>query len=212
MGAVAIRIGYAAMVAAVILAFLFSRRGEKELRFAVDRFAEAFLGLSNLVGPRPPVRRLAVRRSGGTVSPFPLEQQPEELREILRLGAGEEAAAFYQRAESAAREVRQRSRRSRRLREQFGQPITDLCFLACVFTEGCRDLSTVDAVNRENAFTQFLTDQEKHRMALLKRISREFNAAFLTLNQNYDLAALSEKERAQSTRGEKSGRKGGEAI
>ncbi|MCI5705380.1 hypothetical protein [Candidatus Pseudoscillospira sp. SGI.172] len=212
MGAVAIRIGYAAMVAAIILAFLFSRRGEKELRFAVDRFAEAFLGLSNLVSPCPPTRRLAVRRVGGGVHPFPPEQQPEELRAILRVGAEEEAAGLYQRAEAAAVEVRRRSRRSRRLREQFGQPITDLCFLACVFIEGCQDLSTVDSVNRENAFTRFLTGQEEHRMALLKRISREFNDAFLELNQNYDLAALSEKEQAQSTGRAKTGRRGGEAI
>lgn len=212
MGAVAIRIGYAVMIAAVIMAFLVSRRGEKEIRFAVDRFAEAFLGLSNLVSPRPPVRRLAIRRSGGVVHPFPLEQQPEELREILRMGAGDEAANLYRRAEAAAVDVRRRSRRSRRLREQFGQPITDLCFLACVFTEGCRDLSTIEDVNRENAFAHFLTDQEAHRMALLKRISREFNGAFLKLNQNYDLAALNEKERARSARMAKAGNKGGEAV
>ena len=49
-------------------------------------------------------------------------------------------------------------------------------------------------------------------MALLKRISREFNDAFLELNQNYDLAALSEKEQAQSTGRAKTGRRGGEAI
>lgn len=212
MGAAAIRIGYAVMAVAVVLAFLVSRRGEKELRFAVDQFAEAFLKLSNFSSPRLPTRRLAVRRAGGMVHPFPPEQQPEELREILRRGAGETASGLYQRAEAAAVEVRRRSRRSRRLREQFGQPVTELCFLACVFTQGCCDLSTVDSVNRENAFASFLTEQEAHRMALLKRISREFSGAFFALNQNYDLEDRSKKERAQSVRGAKMERGGGKAV
>lgn len=212
MGAAAIRLGYAGMITAVILAFLFSRRGEKELRFAVDRFASAFLGLSNLVSPRPPARRLAVRRAGGAVRPFPPEQQPGELREILARGAGEEAAGLYQSAEVAAVEVRRRSRRSRRLREQFGQPVTDLCFLACVFTQGCRDLSTVDSVNRENAFVSFLADQEAHRAALFQRISREFGEAFWDLNRNYDLTAPGEKERARRAGGSGAGHRGGEAT
>ena len=35
----AIKIGYAVMVFAIIMCFIFSKRGEKEMRHMVDRFA-----------------------------------------------------------------------------------------------------------------------------------------------------------------------------
>ena len=47
----AIKIGYAVMVFAIIMCFIFSKRGEKEMRHMVDRFAQAFCKLSNDVLP-----------------------------------------------------------------------------------------------------------------------------------------------------------------
>ena len=43
----AIKIGYAVMVFAIIMCFIFSKRGEKEMRHMVDRFAQAFCKHSN---------------------------------------------------------------------------------------------------------------------------------------------------------------------
>ena len=42
-----IRIGYAVMIFAIIMCFIFSKRGEKEMRHMIDRFAQAFCKLSN---------------------------------------------------------------------------------------------------------------------------------------------------------------------
>ena len=46
-----IRIGYAVMIFAIIMCFVFSKRGEKEMRHMIDRFAQAFCKLSNYVLP-----------------------------------------------------------------------------------------------------------------------------------------------------------------
>lgn len=63
----AIKIGYAVMVFAIIMCFIFSKRGEKEMRHMVDRFAQAFCKLSNYVlpgGKRPRPRFPPAKRTG----------------------------------------------------------------------------------------------------------------------------------------------------
>jgi len=206
-----IRIGYAVIAAATVLCIVFSRRGEKELRFIVDRFAAAFLRLSNYASPEIPRRRLAVRRSGGRVEPLPVRQQPEELRFILERGAAKQSEELFCELEAATAEIKWRCRRNRRLREQFCEPLETLCYIAYVFRKGALDLSSIDDTNKETAFNSFLEDQLKHRMALLRRISREFNGEFLSLNKRYDLEraerAQAQKERygmkEQLSKGEK---------
>lgn len=195
-----IRIGYAVMFTAIIICFVLSRRGVKEMRFRADRFADAFLKFSNHISPYPPRRKLAVHRSGGRVEPFPLQQQPEELRFILTRGRAELSEELCREMKKAAEEIKWHSRRNRRLREQFSEPIEKLCFLACTFHNASLELGSIDDINKENAFASFLEDQLGHRMTLLKRISREYNVQFLALNRNYDLesAERAEKEAKKS--------------
>ncbi len=190
-----IRIGYAVMAGAIIVVFILSKRGEKELRFKVDRFAAAFLGLSNYVSPAPPRRKLAVRRSGSKVEPLPLQQQPEELRFILGRGRTGQTEELCREMESAAVDIKWHSRRNRRLREQFSEPVEKLYYLAHTFQSASLELNAIDDTNKENAFNSFLEDQLQHRMLLLRRISREFNAEFLGLNRKYDLESAERAEK-----------------
>ena len=69
----AIKIGYAVMVFAIIMCFIFSKRGEKEMRHMVDRFAQAFCKLSNYVlpGGKAPAASLSTRKKDGVMQPAP---------------------------------------------------------------------------------------------------------------------------------------------
>ena len=81
----AIKIGYAVMVFAIIMCFIFSKRGEKEMRHMVDRFAQAFCKLSNYVlpGGKAPAATLAARKKDGVMQALPAAEQPEELQKLL---------------------------------------------------------------------------------------------------------------------------------
>ena len=80
----AIKIGYAVMVFAIIMCFIFSKRGEKEMRHMVDRFAQAFCKLSNYVlpGGKAPAATLAARKKDGVMQALPAAEQPEELQKL----------------------------------------------------------------------------------------------------------------------------------
>ena len=67
----AIKIGYAVMVFAIIMCFIFSKRGEKEMRHMVDRFAQAFCKLSNYVLPPSWCTAAAATAATGSFSPIP---------------------------------------------------------------------------------------------------------------------------------------------
>ena len=60
-----IRIGYAVMIVAIVLCFYFSKKQQHGLREAVDRFAFAYVKISNHVSARSgSSRRRSVRSSG----------------------------------------------------------------------------------------------------------------------------------------------------
>lgn len=84
----AIKIGYAVMVFAIIMCFIFSKRGEKEMRHMVDRFAQAFCKLSNYVlpGGKAPAATLAARKKDGVMQALPAAEQPEELQKLMKRG------------------------------------------------------------------------------------------------------------------------------
>lgn len=191
-----IRIGYALMIFAIIMCFIFSKRGEKEMRHMVDRFAQAFCKLSNYVlpGGRAPTASLAVRKKDGVMQALPADEQPEELRKLMKRGTTRHLAELYGEMEEASAELSYRCRKHRRNREQFADPIRQICYVTNVFLAGCEDIKTVSDQNRINAFESFYTEQLKHRAALLRRIAGENAEPFLDLNMDYDLATVEKME------------------
>lgn len=192
----AIKIGYAVMVFAIIMCFIFSKRGEKEMRHMVDRFAQAFCKLSNYVlpGGKAPAATLAARKKDGVMQALPAAEQPEELQKLMKRGTARHLAELYGQMEEASAELSYRCRKHRRNRELFADPIRQICYVTDVFLEGCADLKTVSDQNRVNAFESFYTDQLMHRAALLKRIAGENAEPFLELNMDYDLATVEKME------------------
>lgn len=194
-----IQLGYVLMLVAIFFCFMLSKGQMKEMRFRVDKFAMAYLKLSNYASPEPPRKKLSVEYlSDKAVQALPLEQQPEEIRFILRRGGTEMAENLYKEIEEYADSIVAHSRRSRGLQIQFARPITDLCFAAYVFVKGSKDLSTIDTTEKEAAFNSFLNNQLKHRLALLKRISKEASEEFYSLNKNYDLAGALKAEKQKT--------------
>ena len=192
----AIKIGYAVMVFAIIMCFIFSKRGEKEMRHMIDRFAQAFCKLSNYVlpGGKAPAATLAARKKDGVMQALPAAEQPEELQKLMKRGTARHLAELYGQMEEASAELVYRCRRHRRNRELFADPIRQICYVTDVFLEGCADLKTVSDQNRVNAFESFYTDQLMHRATLLKRIAGENAEPFLELNMDYDLATVEKME------------------
>lgn len=192
----AIRIGYAVMIFAIIMCFIFSKRGEKEMRHMIDRFAQAFCKLSNYVlpGGRAPRASLATRKKDGVMQALPAGEQPEELQKLMKRGTARHLAELYGEMEEASAELSYRCRKHRRNRELFADPIRQICYVTDVFLAGCEDPKTISDQNRINAFESFYTDQLKHRAALLKRIAGENAEAFLELNMDYDLATVEKME------------------
>ena len=191
----AIKIGYAVMVFAIIMCFIFSKRGEKEMRHMVDRFAQAFCKLSNYVlpGGKAPAATLAARKKDGVMQALPAAEQPEELQKLMKRGTARHLAELYGQMEEASAALA-RPLFPRRNRELFADPIRQICYLTSVFLEGCADPKTISDQNRINAFESFYTDQLKHRATLLKRIAGENAESFLELNMDYDLATVEKME------------------
>ena len=100
----AIKIGYAVMVFAIIMCFIFSKRGEKEMRHMVDRFAQAFCKLSNYVlpGGKAPAASLSTRKKDGVMQALPAAEQPEELQKLMKRGTARHLAELYGQMEEAS--------------------------------------------------------------------------------------------------------------
>ena len=130
----AIKIGYAVMVFAIIMCFIFSKRGEKEMRHMVDRFAQAFCKLSNYVlpGGKAPAASLSTRKKDGVMQALPAAEQPEELQKLMKRGTARHLAELYGQMEEASAELVYRCRRHRRNRELFADPIRQICYLTSV--------------------------------------------------------------------------------
>ena len=111
----AIKIGYAVMVFAIIMCFIFSKRGEKEMRHMVDRFAQAFCKLSNYVlpGGKAPAATLAARKKDGVMQALPAAEQPEELQKLMKRGTARHLAELYGQMEEASAELVYRCRKHR---------------------------------------------------------------------------------------------------
>ena len=199
-----IRIGYIVMIAAIVLCFYFSRKQQHVLREAVDRFAFAYVKISNHVSARPPAAELAVERGeGDAVRPLPLGEQPEAIRAAIERASGGKVVKLYDEMMDAMLEIENRCGRHRRMNSQFREPIAALFHKARTFLTASEHLENIRTAADQQAFDSFLRDQGDDRMVLLRRITGGAGEQFSALSKHYDLAAreAAEREKKRPARG-----------
>ncbi|GKH48883.1 hypothetical protein [Anaerotruncus massiliensis (ex Togo et al. 2019)] len=199
-----IRIGYIVMIAAIVLCFYFSRKQQHGLREAVDRFAFAYVKISNHVSARPPAAELAVERGeGDAVRPLPLREQPEAIRTVIERASGGKVVKLYDEMMDAMLEIENRCGRHRRMNSQFREPIAALFHKARTFLTASEHLENIRTAADKQAFDSFLRDQGDDRMVLLRRITGGAGEQFSALSKHYDLAAreAAEREKKRPARG-----------
>ena len=199
-----IRIGYIVMIAAIVLCFYFSRKQQHGLREAVDRFAFAYVKISNHVSARPPAAELAVERGeGDAVRPLPLGGQPETIRAAIERASGGKVVKLYDEMMDAMLEIENRCGRHRRMNSQFREPIAALFHKARTFLTASEHLENIRTAADKQAFDSFLRDQGDDRMVLLRRITGGAGEKFSALSKHYDLAAreAAEREKKRPARG-----------
>lgn len=199
-----IRIGYIVMIAAIVLCFYFSRKQQHGLREAVDRFAFAYVKISNHVSARPPAAELAVERGeGDAVRPLPLGEQPEAIRSAIERASGGKVVKLYDEMMDAMLEIENRCGRHRRMNSQFREPIAALFHKARTFLTASEHLENIRTAADKQAFDSFLRDQGDDRMVLLRRITGGAGEQFSALSKHYDLAAreAAEREKKRPARG-----------
>ena len=199
-----IRIGYIVMIAAIVLCFYFSRKQQHGLREAVDRFAFAYVKISNHVSARPPAAELAVERGeGDAVRPLPLREQPEAIRTVIERASGGKVVKLYDEMMDAMLEIENRCGRHRRMNSQFREPIAALFHKARTFLTASEHLENIRTAADKQAFDSFLLDQGDDRMVLLRRITGGAGEQFSALSKHYDLAAreAAEREKKRPARG-----------
>ena len=199
-----IRIGYIVMIAAIVLCFYFSRKQQHGLREAVDRFAFAYVKISNHVSARPPAAELAVERGeGDAVRPLPLGEQPEAIRAAIERASGGKVVKLYDEMMDAMLEIENRCGRHRRMNSQFREPIAALFHKARTFLTASEHLENIRTAADKQALDSFLRDQGDDRMVLLRRITGGAGEQFSALSKHYDLAAreAAEREKKRPARG-----------
>lgn len=199
-----IRIGYIVMIVAIVLCFYFSRKQQHGLREAVDRFAFAYVKISNHVSARPPAAELAVERGeGDAVRPLPLGEQPEAIRAAIERASGGKVVKLYDEMMDAMLEIENRCGRHRRMNSQFREPIAALFHKARTFLTASEHLENIRTAADKQAFDSFLRDQGDDRMVLLRRITGGAGEQFSVLSKHYDLAAreAAEREKKRPARG-----------
>ena len=199
-----IRIGYIVMIVAIVLCFYFSRKQQHGLREAVDRFAFAYVKISNPVSARPPAAELAVERGeGDAVRPLPLGEQPEAIRTVIERASGGKVVKLYDEMMDAMLEIENRCGRHRRMNSQFREPIAALFHKARTFLTASEHLENIRTAADKQAFDSFLRDQGDDRMVLLRRITGGAGEQFSALSKHYDLAAreAAEREKKRPARG-----------
>ena len=192
------------MIAAIVLCFYFSRKQQHGLREAVDRFAFAYVKISNHVSARPPAAELAVERGeGDAVRPLPLGEQPEAIRAAIERASGGKVVKLYDEMMDAMLEIENRCGRHRRMNSQFREPIAALFHKARTFLTASEHLENIRTAADKQAFDSFLRDQGDDRMVLLRRITGGAGEQFSALSKHYDLAAreAAEREKKRPARG-----------
>lgn len=198
-----IRVGYAVMIVAIILCFYFSKKQQRGLRGAVDKFAFAYVKISNHVSPRPPAGGLAVKRGeGDSVRALPLEEQPETIRSAIERAGGGKVVKLYEEMMDAMLEIESRCGKHRRMNSQFREPVTALFHKARTFLTASEHPENIRTEADKKAFDSFLKDQGEDRMVLLRRITGGAGEQFAALSKHYDLAAreAAEKEKRAARR------------
>ena len=185
-----IRIAYGVMILAVVLSFLFSKKQQRQVRLTCNRFAFAFVKISNYVCADPKGTRLAVENKGtGKAQVLPMEDQPEKIRIAMERALSDKVVALYREMSQAQEELDRQCSRSKRLKRQFSEPIEQMFGVARAFLLGCEHPEILAGETERQGFDEFLSRQLHYRKELLKRISGDAGPEFAKLNHKYDMKA-----------------------
>lgn len=196
-----VHLAYGVMIVGIIFCFVFSKNHLRDLRKASNRFALAFVTLSNYISPHPPKSGLLLEAGDG-VKPLPAPRQPEDIRAILRRAGGTRSVELFAELDAAAEAVAKRAGFNRTHKAQFVDPVDQMLLLTHTFLVGCEDLTRIDTPEKKAAFDSYLMDQPKHRMLLLKRITGDMSDAYRDLNKVYarEMERLEEEEMEERVR------------
>ena len=181
-----IHIAYGVMIIGMMFCFIASRKKTKGVRNGADEFVFLFAEISNYVSPNPPKEGLRVENlGGGRVKPLPLEQQPHEVRDIIKRANANKTVNLYALLMDAESEMKEIAGKNKTYTAQFYTPIRQVYLMTHVFLNGCENLKNIDTETKLEQFNSFLLEQVDHRMMLLKRISGEKAEAYRRLNKVY---------------------------
>lgn len=181
-----IHLAFGVMMVGMLFCFILSKRQTKDMRKECDKFAFPFVKLSNYICPTTSSLSLQVEDLGnGAVRALPFEQQPEGLQFIMQRANADRSVRLFGELSEAADGITRAAGINRTRQEQFKNPIDQLLMMTHTFLCGCEDLTTIDTMEKKQAFDSYLQEQVAHRMVLLRRISGEKSNEFRTLNHNY---------------------------
>lgn len=181
------KIGFVVMIFGGILSFLNSKRHQKHVRLATNEFALAFIKISNLVCPSSSGARLELSsEEEGQAAALPYDMQGKRMRNIIDRTKNKKIDALYGAMQDAVFKLKDLTKRTRRLRQQFTTPIEEMFGICRTFLVGCENLDNIKGEQAIKDFESFLCEQEHHRKELFKRISAEAGEEFSELSKNYE--------------------------
>ncbi|MEY8337794.1 hypothetical protein AALB16_07135 [Lachnospiraceae bacterium 62-35] len=182
-----IQLAYGCMIIGIIFCFVLAKQQKKDIRKECDGFALSFVKLSNFISPVPPREELAVEEmESGMIKALEEEQQPDEIRQMIRRANDEESVSLFAQMAETADKITKAAGINRTRKEQFADPINQILLITHTFLTGCENLSLIDTQEKKKAFDSFLKDQVEHRMTLLSRISGSLAEEYRSLNRNYE--------------------------
>ncbi|WMJ82798.1 hypothetical protein ACS3UN_01850 [Oscillospiraceae bacterium LTW-04] len=177
------KIAFVVMVAAMVLSYLFTRKRQRDLRLACNRFAFAFIKISNFVAPQGNVCKIRYKhKANGEISVQPIEQQCNQLKEILGDIKKEQVDSWYDEAQQALLDIIRLCGNNQALCRDYRDPVQRLFNILRTFLVGCENLQNIDTQQKADDFDSFLCEQLSHRKELHKRISWDGAEEFSKLN------------------------------
>lgn len=198
-----IHLAYGVMIVGVIFCFVLSRKENRKIREGVDKFAFAFVRLSNMLSPGKAVVELVVEeKEDGSLTVLPPEQQSKQVYLFLRRIKSRKAAELFAEMVNASEDIDRMAGINRTKKKQFAEPIRGLLYLTHDFLIGCENLSSINTVQKKERFESFINKQAEHRMLLLKRISGKKSNEYAEFNTAYaeEMKAMEKAEKEKRHR------------
>ncbi len=193
------KMAFAVMVAAMALSYLYTKKRQRDIRLACNKFAFAFMRVSNFVAPGVTACRLRCKHgTGDNVVPRPAAQQSEVLNEVFEKVRQPEIDGWYDEAQQALLALVRLCGSNRTLCRHYRDPIQRLFDILRAFLVGCDNFANIATQRDIDDFESFLCDQTSHRETLFKRLSWDGSETFARLNAEYNnVSATPEASLAQ---------------